>query len=492
VAEREYWPSRTSFVLAAIGSAIGLGNVWRFPYICYTNGGGAFIIPYLVALLTAGIPLMILEMGLGHKFSASAPIAMKRAVKRSEWIGWLACGVGFAIVAYYTVIMGWCVNYFGYSFSLAWGLNTESFFYNDFLQTSQNLKDVFSFNGPVLLGLLISWVLIILCIWKGAKSVGKVVYLTVPLPWLCLVIFVIKGLSLPGAEDGIAYYLTPNFKVLSDPKVWLAAYGQVFFSLSVGFGVMIAYASFLPKRSDIVNNAFIVSLANNGTAFLGGFAVFSTLGYYAHQTGVPVESVVDSGFGLAFITYPSIINHLGRIAPIMGALFFIMLLTLAIDSAFSLVEGVAAGFMDKWRARRLRVNFGVSLIALLIGATYTTRAGLYWLDIVDHFMNNFGLIVVCLLECIVIGYFYGTRKLREYVNSESEVSVGMWWDIMIMFVTPAALVYFLVVEIRDRIAGPYGAPMAGRWAEFIGGWAVIALLVIVSLALMRAKERGTA
>jgi len=138
------------------------------------------------------------------------------------------------------------------------------------------------------------------------------------------------------------------------------------------------------------------------------------------------------------------------------------------------------------------VNFGVSLIALLIGATYTTRAGLYWLDIVDHFMNNFGLIVVCLLECIVIGYFYGTRKLREYVNSESEVSVGMWWDIMIMFVTPAALVYFLVVEIRDRIAGPYGAPMAGRWAEFIGGWAVIALLVIVSLALMRAKERGTA
>jgi NSS family neurotransmitter:Na+ symporter len=492
VAEREHWPSRTSFVLAAIGSAIGLGNVWRFPYVCYANGGGAFIIPYLVALLTAGIPLLILEMGLGHKFAASTPIAMQGTGKNREWIGWFACGVGFMIVAYYSVIMGWCVNYFGYSFSLAWGHNTESFFYNDFLQRSQNMKDIFTLNGPVLIGLLISWVLIILCIWKGAKSVGKVVYFTVPLPWLCLVIFVIKGLTLPGAEDGIAYYLTPNFQMLSDPKVWLHAYGQIFFSLSVGFGVMMAYASFLPKRSDIVNNAFIVALANNGTSFLGGFAVFSTLGYYAKQTGVPVQSVVDCGFGLAFITYPSIINHLGRLAPVMGALFFIMLMTLAIDSAFSLVEGVAAGFMDKWNARRLRVNLGLGIVAMIIGVTYTTRAGYYWLDVVDYFMNNFGLVLVCLLECIAIGYFYGTGKLRRYVNSQSEVSIGIWWDIMIMFVTPAALIYTLIIEIKDRVAQPYGAPVVERWAEFAGGWAVIALLVIVSVALMRARGRRTA
>ena len=176
----------------------------------------------------------------------------------------------------------------------------------------------------------------------------------------------------------------------------------------------------------------------------------------------------------------------------MGALFFIMLLTLAIDSAFSLVEGVAAGFMDKWNVKRLRVNFGVALIALLLGVTYTTQAGYYWLDIVDHFMNNFGLILVCLFECIAIGYFYGTGRLRKYVNSESEVSVGIWWDIMIMFVTPAALIYFLYVEIKDRLAGPYGAPTVDRWAEFVGGWAVIAVLVIISVALMRARERRSA
>jgi len=489
VVEKTYWPSRVSFVFAAIGSAIGLGNVWRFPYICYENGGGAFLIPYLIALFTAGIPLMVLEMGLGHKMAASAPVAFARTGKGREWLGWLAVGVGFMIVCYYTVIMGWCVNYFGFSFKQSWGSDTQTFFYNTFLHYSKDLGNVFSLNPQILLGLAISWVLIILCIWKGAQTVGKVVYLTVPLPWLCLVVFVIRGLTLPGAEQGIAYYLTPDFSKLASAKVWLAAYSQIFFSLSVGFGVMIAYASFLPRKSDIVNNAFIVSLANCGTSFLGGFAVFGTLGYYAQKMGVEVQEVVRSGIGLAFITYPSIINHLGRAAPLFGAIFFVMLLTLAIDSAFSLVEAAAAGVMDKFNARRLRVNFGVGILALLIGVVFTTNAGLSWLDILDNFMNKFGLVVVGLLECIVIGYFYGTSKIRNYVNTVSEFSIGKWWDIMIMVVTPVVLGISIVLEIKARIHGPYGD--YPRWAEFAAGWAVVIALPIISVLLMKAKTRGS-
>jgi NSS family neurotransmitter:Na+ symporter len=487
--EKTYWPSRMSFVFAAIGSAIGLGNVWRFPYVCYANGGGAFLIPYLVALFTAGIPLMLLEMGLGHKMEAGAPTAFAKAGKRKEWLGWLAVGVGFIIVCYYAVIMAWSVNYFRFSFNLAWGQDTQGFFFNEFLNKSESLRDVFSFNGPILAGLLVSWVLIVLCVWKGAKTVGKVVYLTVPLPWICLVIFVIKGLTLPGAEEGIAYYLTPQFSALLDTKVWLAAYTQVFFSLSVGFGVMIAYASFLPRTSDIVNNAFIVSLANCGTSFLGGFAVFGTLGYYAKQMGVPVDEVVGSGIGLAFITYPSIINHLGKAAAFFGAVFFIMLITLAIDSAFSLVEAAAAGFMDKYNARRLRVNFGVGLAALICGLIFTTNAGIGWLDVVDHFMNSFGIAVVCLLECIVIGYFYGTKQIREYVNSKSEFSVGRWWDVLIMVVTPAILAIGIGMEIKDRVFAAYGDPPFPRWAEFAGGWAIVIVLPLIAIFLMRLKTR---
>jgi NSS family neurotransmitter:Na+ symporter len=464
-----------------------LGNVWRYPYVCYECGGGAFLIPYLVALFTAGIPLMVLEMGLGHKFHASAPTAFAETGKNREWLGWLACGVGFMICSYYAVIMGWCVNYFGLSFNLGWGEDTARFFVTDFLNRSEGLTSVLSFRPAILVGLLVSWVLIILCIWKGARSVGKVVYLTVPLPWICLVIFVIKALSLPGAEEGIAYYLTPNFQALLNYEVWLKAYSQVFFSLSVGFGVMIAYASFLPRKSDIVNNAFIVSLADVGTAFLGGFAVFGTLGYYARETGVAVEEVIDSGIGLAFITYPTIINHLGKAAVFFGALFFIMLITLAIDSAFSLVEAVAAGFMDKYRARRLKVNFGVALVAIITGIVFTSRSGIYLLDIVDHFMNNFGLIAVGMLECIVIAYFYGTGRIRRYVNSKSEISVGKWWDAMVMFVAPAILGVAIAMEIKDRVLGSYeGYP---RWGEVAAGWAVIVVLPLVSILLMRSRGR---
>jgi NSS family neurotransmitter:Na+ symporter len=473
-----------------------LGNVWRFPYICFKYGGGAFLIPYLVALFTAGIPLMVLELGLGHKMAASAPMAFAGMGKKREWLGWLAIGVGFMIISYYAVIMGWCVNYFKFSFSLAWGhgQETQHFFHNVFLNRSTDFKDVFSVNGEILAGLAISWALILLCIWKGAKSVGKVVYLTVPLPWLCLVIFVIKGLSLPGAEAGIAYYLTPNFAALGDSDVWLAAYGQVFFSLSVGFGVMIAYASFLPRRSDIVNNAFIVSLANCGTSFLGGFAVFGTLGYYATQAGLDVQEVLGSaqaqGFGLAFIAYPSIISGLGKAAVFFGALFFIMLITLAIDSAFSLVEAVAAGFIDKYNARRLRVNFGVAIVGIAVALIFTTRSGYYWLDIVDHFMLSFGLVIVGLLECVVIGYFYGTRNIREYVNSKSEFSIGKWWDFMIMFVTPVVLAISVTLEFKDRIFASYeGYP---RWAEAAAGWAIVIALPIIALLLMRSKGRRPA
>lgn len=196
------------------------------------------------------------------------------------------------------------------------------------------------------------------------------------------------------------------------------------------------------------------------------------------------------GFGLAFIAYPSIISTLGRAASFFGAIFFIMLITLGIDSAFSMVEGVAAGFIDKFNARRLRVNFGVAFVGIVVGLIFTTRSGYYWLDIVDHFMNSFGLVAVGLLECLVIGYFYGAARLRDYVNSKSEFSIGKWWDVMIMFVTPVVLGISAALEIKDRIFASYeGYP---RWAEFAAGWAVVIALPIIALLLMRAKERRQA
>ncbi len=483
---RERWDNRLAFILAAIGSAIGLGNVWRFPYICFKYGGGAFLIPYFVALLTAGIPIMILEFALGYKMQGSAPDSFGKTGKNKEWLGWFAILVAFGIVSYYAVIMGWCCNYFYYSFKLGWGKNPGEFFFKKFLNLSGGPYEYGKFEKHIILGLIIAWVSIIACIWKGPKTVGKVVYATVILPWVILIIFVIRGVTLPGAIEGLKYYLTPNFEALKSTEVWLNAYSQVFFSLSIGFGVMVAYASYLPRGSDIVANAFIVSLADAFTAFVAGFAVFSCLGYYANVQHLAIKDVVTTPIPLAFITYPTIINLLPFARPVFGVLFFFMLITLAIDSAFSLVEAFSCAIQDKWSIKkRWIINISIGVGGILLGLFYVHQAGLYWIDIVDHFMSNFGLMIVALLECILLGYFYKLSDFQDEINPVSSIKAGKWWIIAVKVIAPAILIWLIIHEIIERITKSYeGYP---RSAEFLGGW--LLLIIFTGLAIFLAMRR---
>ena len=367
-----------------------------------------------------------------------------------------------------------------HSFTLAWGTDTKAFFFNNVLNLSDGVFNVGKPQMWLVLALFICWVWIVLSTWKGVKTVGKVVYVTVTLPWIIIIVFVIRGLTLPGAMDGIRYYLTPNFKALADPEVWHAAYSQIFFTLTVGFGVMIAYASFLPRKSDIINNAILIGLANCATSYVAGFAVFSTLGYYAHISGTTVANVMKSGPQLAFVTYPTIINHL-PLAKLFGVFFFLMLLTLGIDSAFSLTEAIVAGVRDKFRWNQKLTNISIATVAFVVGIIYTTRAGLYWLDIVDHFMNNFGLFLVGFLEAIFVGYIFGADKLRIYANDLSELRVGKWWNFVVKYFIPLVSLVLLIYSISKRISKPYGG--YPRTAEFIGGWLVIIVFLIVSLIL---------
>ena len=485
--KRDQWDSRFAFILAAIGSAIGLGNIWRFPYICYANGGGAFLVAWLVALFTAGIPLMILEFGLGHKTQGSASEAFRKVNRKLEWFGWVAILVGFFIVCYYAVIMSYCFSYVYHSLTLAWGDDPTGFFYQQTLGLTESPLEIGGIKGYIFLGLFLSWIAIFFSIWKGAKTVGKVVYATVLIPWFLLLIFVIRGITLPGAVEGLKFYLTPDFHKLLSPQIWLEAYTQVFFSLSVGFGIMIAYSSFLPRKTDIVNNAFLISMANCATSFLAGFAVFGALGYYAVKIGKPVAEVVASGPGLAFVTYPHIISNLPFWQPLFGVLFFLMLLTLGIDSAFSLAEAVAAGVRDKWKVSHRISNTAVCSVALIVGIIFTTGAGLLWLDILDRFMNRFGISLVCLGECILIGWVFGSRKIKEYVNGISEFRIGVWWDFLVRFLIPIVLGFLIIAELLERIQGSYsGYP---RLAEFLGGWMMILLLPVLGIILMIVKRR---
>jgi NSS family neurotransmitter:Na+ symporter len=484
--QRERWTSRSSFVIASIGAAIGLGNVWRFPYICYENGGGAFLIPYFVALLTAGIPLMILEFALGREMQAGAPSAFAKVRKGTEWIGWLALMVIMLIFFYYPVIAAWCVDYVIFSINLGWGADAKAFFESDFLQLSTGPGVLGSVRWPILLGLAVFWAGVYLCLFKGIKVLSKIVFYTVIIPWVILVIMVIRGLTLPGALEGLKFYLTPNFSALLKPGVWLAAYGQIFFTLSLAMGTMIVYSSYLPRGTDIANSSFIVSLANCGTSFFAGFAVFSTLGYLAQAMGVGVPEVTKSGLGLAFITYPTAISLLPFLPALFGVLFFVLLITLAIDSAFSAIVPYVAGFTDKWKFNTKWVLPIVCTGGFLIGIVFTTRGGLYWLDIVDYFANTFGLTLVGLLECIVIGYIYKAHKAREYVNEVSEFQIGRWWDICIMVITPIILGISFVWSLITLIQKGYGG--YPTWATFVG-IGIYVSIVVISFVLMTVKGK---
>jgi len=485
----ETWPGRGSFVLAAIGSAIGLGNVWRFPFIAYKYGGGAFILVYLVSLFIIGIPILILEFALGYHFKSSAPGALRRISPRWEWLGWFALLAGFGVVSYYVVVMGWAANYSVYSANLAWGENTESFFFNKVLNLSDSIFSIGSIRLNILLGLIVCWVWILLSIWKGPLTVGRVVYVTVTVPWLILIVFVIRGVTLPGAMEGLKYYLTPNFAQLRNPELWHAAFSQIFFTLTIGFGVMIAYAAFLPPKSDIVNNALLIALADALTAFIAGIAVFATLGYHSYMVGKPVSEVAKGGPSLAFVVYPMIINSLPG-ARLCGLLFFAMLLTLAVDSAFSLVEAISAGVTERFGWRRWKVNVGIMIVGILVGLIYTTSAGLYWLDVVDHFVTHLGLFSVALLQCIAAGYFYSLRTLRVSINEYSDIKLGKSWEYIIKYLVPPVSIFLLVCSLRKDIISPYGG--YPRLATFLGGWLPIFLFVIISIVLARIAQKRDA
>ena len=473
--------------MAAVGSAVGLGNVWRFPYVCYDNGGGAFLIPYFVALFTAGVPLLILEFTVGHWARSSPPEAFKKIGRKWEWVGWWTVLIPFVVAIYYVSVMAWCFSYMLYSLDLRWGANAEQFFFKTFLGMTETPEIIGGLRLPVLLGLMVVWFFIFFILYKGVKRIGKVVALTVPIPTILLIILTIRGLTLPGAIEGISYYLTPDFSKLTNANVWLAAYGQVFFSLSLAQGIMITYASFLKKKSDITNNAIITSLADAGTSFLAGFTVFSVIGYLTVSQGFGIDQLSISGPGLTFVTYPTAISLLPFAAAFFGVIFYIALLTFGIDSAFSMIEPITSGLHEKWKITKAKATAIICIIGFFLSLIFATGSGIHWLELVDHHIASFGLVMIGLVECIVLGWMYKLYKLREHANKTSDVLLGRWWDYLIKFVIPTVLIITLILSIIENITKPYGGY---PWhIILIGGVLPVVSIFVLSFVLMKIKGK---
>jgi len=487
--EREHWKNRSVFIMAAVGSAIGLGNLWRFPYVAAQNGGGAFLIPYLIALLTAGIPLMIIEYGLGVRSQASANIALGVIRPFFRYFGWMAILGAFVINVYYCIVMGWTWRYLFDSFSITSWAPTVAASKAHFFENVLHLSDhPFNFGGiqwPIFIGLLVTWIAIWAIVKGGLGRVGKVLLYTVPIPVVLVLILVVRGLTLPGAATGLNYYLAPNWSKLMDPQVWLAAYGQIFFSLSVGFGTMIAYSSFMPRDTEIPNSAAITSFTNCAFSFLSGFAVFSVLGYFAVASNMNVSEVAGGGPGLAFVVYPAALATLPFWVKGFAFLFFLTLLLLGIDSAFSLLETVSAAISDKFDISRTRSTTIIAIISFLLGLPFATKAGLLWLDIVDHFILTYLITFIGIIECIIVGYFMGVKRFSREINKNAEINLGTTFGIMVWIVTPGILIYTFISSLIGEFRNPYeGYPPNTLWTLGFG-----ALLIVIGGAAVLGTVR---
>ena len=481
----EIWKSRFAFLMATIGSAVGLGNIWRFPYVAYANGGGAFLIPYIVAMFTVGIPLLIAEFSIGSLFRKAAPASMNKINKKAEWIGWLGVFSAFIISIYYAVLMAWCLCYLFHSYGLIWGENTSNFFFKNFLHLTASPSAVGKINPQIFFALLFIWTSIYLILHKGIKSIGKVVAITVPLPTILLLILVIRGITLPGASAGLNFYLSPNFSKIFSPSVWLAAYAQTFFSLSLAQGIMILYASHLKEKSDITNNAFITALADGGTAFLAGFAVFSILGYLSYASNLSMEKIAKGGIGLAFITYPAAISKI-PFASFFGIIFFLALLTFGIDSAFSMVESIGGAIHDKFRTGKQKATFLICFIGFIFGIFLTYGNGLYWIEIIDYSISNFALVIVGLFECILFGYIFNGNKIMKYANEVSEIKIGKWFNFTIKFFAPIALIFILFASFIQLATNGY--KNYPSWSISIGIF-IVMIIIIFSFIMGRKWKR---
>lgn len=487
---REKWSSRSAFVLAAIGSAVGLGNAWRFPGLAAKYGGGAFLFVYLIAMLVIGIPLLMMEISVARYTRQGAPGSMRALNKKAESIGWIAVSNGIGISIYYAAVFAWVILMFVISFkfmNMTGDTEAASNLWAETIKTTGTTSGFTTISWPVLGSLIAAWVLCYVCIRNGTTTVGKVVKFTVSLPVICLLIMAVRGISMPGAMAGMAKLFIPDWTALSDSNLWVDAVGQVFYSLSTSMAIMFAYGSFLDKKSNIVVDTFIISFSDMFISVLAGIVMFTTM------AGVGMlDNMSASGIATAFIIYPQAIvkiSNSGVFNMIFAFIFYFCLITLAIDSLFSIIEGISTAVSDKFKLNKKKTTLTICIIEGIISLIYVTGAGLAVLDIVDYFINSYTLIITGVLEMVAAGWLFKTTKILEELNRNTgKFKMPSWWFLpSIKFISPIVLLGLFAWNLYNLIKGGgiYGAADGySMTANVVFGWC-ISLLILISGLIIR-------
>ena len=470
--DKNEWGSNLSFLLAMIGSAVGLGNIWRYPYVLYSNGGGAFFIPYIVAILIMGIPFLILEYGVGYNFKSSFPKAVKSISKKWEYLGWFLPVAVFMILIYYSAILGWDGFYVIISAFKGWGADPNAYFTGSFLQANDTLGGLGTFVPFVAIAMLVGWVIMwVISHTDLEKGLGRVSKVLVPLLFAIMIFIVLFSLTLPGAGIGLAELYNPDWSLLLNFNIWMAAFGQMIFSLSLGMSIAFTYASYTKDDSDLVSNALWVTVANCGFENFAAIGVFSILGYMSLQSGVAVPDLVTQGTGLVFIVYPTVFNVLGDWASVIGPLFFFTVYLAGLTSILSTIEPLSFSIQNKFGWSRNKTMTILCVFGAAVSMIYATTMGSYILGIADTFVNQIAILIGVIFECIIFAWIFKAENIIPKLNAKSKsIKLGKWWLVVVKYVLPIFIAIVWVGGILEVIS-------SGSMLEL----AILAILTIILL-----------
>lgn len=530
---REQWGGKYEFLLSCVGYCVGLGNVWRFPYLCYRNGGGVFLIPYFIMLFFTGVPLFLMELSLGQ-YGAAGPITVWKCCPLLKGIGIGMLCVSTLVCLYYNVIIAWTFYYLFSSFQspLPWScdypanavlcgnttggnsssgrtLSPSEVFWNERVLgvvNSQGLHDPGPVRWPLALCLLAGWIIIFFCMLKGIRSSGKVVYVTATFPYFVLLVLIIKGATLEGSLQGVAFYLTPDWNRLANAQVWNDAASQIFYSLGIGVGGLLSMASYNKFDNNVIRDTLVITIGNCSTSFFAGFAIFSILGHMAWKKGVHVAQVADTGPGLAFVAYPEALALLPG-SVFWSILFFLMLFMLGVDTLFGNMEAITTAVVDEFP--QLRGNLKQKSVFLgllcfgfyLMGLLLITDGGIYWFTLIDSFSTSFGLIIITLFMCIGISFFYGVNQFCQDII-DMICRCPPWCSKVLLYFkacwvvcTPFLLLFILTYIFIEMYNTPlrYGSYVFPLWGKALGVCmgATCCLQIPIWAIVAISKESGT-
>ena len=486
------WQSKWFFILASIGAAAGLGNLWRFPYMVYENGGAVFIIAYIVCLFLLVIPMMMMEITIGQTERKEFVHLLS---EKSGWIGrffaWMMVLVIITLLGYYTPVAAWGLDYLFHSLTLSWANGAEPFFYENILHITDNPSVFGGFSTPVVWGLVVAYLMVFFSIFQGITSITRVIKWTVSLPFFLLAILFVNSVFLEGSSAGFAYLLIPDWSKMATITIWKDAASQAFLSANIGLIITMFYARFNNATTDIIRSTLYIALGNAAVSFLSAFAIFGTLGHVAFTKDLSITEVVASGPTLAFVAFPDALAALPFGQKIFSAVFFITIFTLAIDTIFAALEVVVATVHIQWKwlhkYSRKHITALFCILFFLWSLVFAGGNGLYRLDAIDHALWSHVFFWAVIPQIIILGWKMPISTIRKRINATSTLKANYLLDIMIKWIAPLFLIGLYISSLPSELQTAYG----GYEKDFLTYWMYYPMIIIIGISIILATKKSS-